>query len=64
MPPQLEDKLRKLEKVLIMFPGEDKLVMVRQIDGQRRSFGARCVIHPALVQELQELFGEENVVLK
>ncbi|MGI6028862.1 MAG: DNA polymerase III subunit alpha [Candidatus Heteroscillospira sp.] len=62
--PDKEDKLKKLEKILIMFPGEEKMVLVRVIDGVKRRFAARCIIHPALVDELREMFGEENVVLK
>ena len=56
--------MKKLEKVLVMFPGEDKLIMVRYIGGERKQFGAKCLIHPALVDELKEMFGRENVILK
>jgi len=62
--PEREGRMAKLEKILVMFPGEDKLVLVRYIDGQRRQFMARCLHHPALIAELTELFGKENVVLK
>ena len=62
--PERESLLRKLEKVLIMFPGEDRLVMVRDMNGTRRQFAASCAAHPALVQELREMFGDENVVVK
>ncbi len=62
--PAQEEKLKKLEKVLVMFPGQDPLVLVREVNGQRRRFGARCLIHPALVDELREMFGQDNVVLK
>ena len=59
-----ESLMKKLEKVLVMFPGEDKLIMVRYIGAQRKQFGAKCLIHPALVDELKEMFGRENVILK
>ena len=62
--PERESLLRRLEKVLIMFPGEDRLVMVRDMNGTRRQFAASCAAHPALVQELREMFGDENVVVK
>ena len=48
--------------ILTMFPGTEPLV-VYFADTKKR-MGARCVIHPALVQELRELLGEENVVIK
>ncbi len=53
------DRIRLL---LIMFPGEQQMV-VFFADTCRR-VGADCIIHPALVQELRELLGEENVVVK
>ena len=51
-----------LKLILVMFPGEEQLVMYFEDTKKRR--GTRCVIHPALVQELRQLLGEENVVVK
>ncbi len=56
--------LAKLEKVLVMFPGEDKLIQVQLIDGKRKELKAFCLVHDALVTELREMFGEANVVLR
>ena len=54
--------LRRLELLLSMFPGEDTLVTYFPNLKKQRS--ARCVIHDALVDELKERFGDENVVIK
>ncbi len=53
---------RRLELLVNMFPGDDKIVL-NFPDVQKRLKG-QCLIHPALVEELQELFGEENVVVR
>lgn len=47
-----------------MFTGEDELIMVRYEGETRKKLSARCLIHEALIAELRELFGEENVVVK
>ena len=38
--------------------------MVIWLENEKKRIGARCRIHPALEQELRELLGEANVVLK
>ena len=52
----------RIELILTMFPGTEPMV-VYFADTKKRA-GARCVIHPALVQELREMLGGENVVIK
>ena len=54
--------LERIRLILIMFPGNDKLVLFFSESGKK--LGARCVAHPALIRELTEMLGEENVVLK
>ena len=54
--------LRRVELLLTMFPGDDSLVIYFPDIKKQRS--ARCVIHPTLIAELKELYGEENVVVK
>ena len=54
--------LHRLELLLTMFPGQEPLVI--WLEKEQKRIGARCLIHPALVQELRELLGGENVVLK
>ncbi|MGE4353907.1 MAG: DNA polymerase III subunit alpha [Oscillospiraceae bacterium] len=61
---ETETKLNKLENVLVMFPGNDKLVQVRYKNGRKKLLAAKCLIHDALVDELREMFGDDNVVLK
>ena len=54
--------LRKIELLLEMFPGGERMVLYFPDSGKR--MGAQCVIHPALLRELGEMLGEENVVVK
>ena len=51
-----------LKKILIMFPGEQQLVVV--FADTRKKFGTPCVIHPSLVREMQGLLGEDNVAVR
>ena len=53
---------RRVELLLTMFPGSEPLV-VYFADTKKR-LGARCLIHPALLEELRELLGPESVVVK
>ncbi len=54
--------LRKLEMLLEMFPGKEQMILYYADTGKR--LGANCVIHSALLRELKEMLGEENVVVK
>ena len=54
--------LRRIDLLLEMFPGDETLVQYFADLKKQRS--APCVIHPALVKDLQETLGEENVVVK
>ena len=56
-----EKLLRKIELLLNFFPGSDRLILFFPDLGKQRS--APCQIHPALVSELRERLGEENVVV-
>ena len=62
LPSQSHPLFARLEKLLIMFPGKDRMVVV--FDDTRKRMGAPCLHHSALIEELKELCGEENVVLK
>ena len=48
--------------MLTMFPGTEQLVIRCADTGKLLT--TPCVIHPALVEELKELLGGENVVVK
>lgn len=52
----------KVKLVLSFFPGEDGVV-IYYTDIKKQARG-RCLIHPALLEDLRERLGEENVVMK
>ena len=52
----------RIRLILVMFPGNEQMVLYFEDTKKRR--GARCVIHEALVDELKEMLGDENVVVK
>ncbi len=54
--------MRKIELLLEMFIGDDPMVIYYADIKKQRS--ARCLIHHALLKELREMLGEENVVVK
>ncbi len=53
---------RHISLVMQMFPGQTPVKIRLQDTG--RLVGSRCLLHPALVQELQETAGAENVVVR
>ena len=61
---QSEDcpQYERLKLILIMFPGHEQLVI--HFGDTKKNVGAKCIIHDALIHELHEMFGEENVVIK
>ncbi len=54
--------LDKVKIIFSMFPGEEQAVIV--LADSRKRLGTRCQIHNALVEDLQERLGTENVVVK
>ena len=57
-----DPRLRKVRLALSFFPGEEQVVLYF-VDCKKR-VGSRCQIHPALLADLKERLGEENVVVK
>ncbi|MBQ2895176.1 MAG: DNA polymerase III subunit alpha [Oscillospiraceae bacterium] len=53
---------RRVELLLTMFPGEERMVIF--FEDTKKRLGAPCLIHSALVEELTEKLGKENVVVK
>jgi len=51
-----------LKRLLNMFPGQDKAVIY--LASERKKLQAWCIHHPALLAELSEVLGGENVVMK
>lgn len=61
--PSQEGRLwEQLPKLLNMFPGTTPVVIVFADTGKR--LGTRCLVHDALVRELEEWLGKENVVVQ
>ncbi len=62
--PSMDDpRWKKIELILTMFPGEE-LFKAKFVAQDRWTPAMPVVVHPALVRELQELLGPENVVVK
>ncbi len=53
---------RKVDLLLEMFPGNDTLVQYFADIGKQRT--ARCLFRQSLIDELRELLGRENVVMR
>jgi len=51
-----------LKLILKMFPGQERIVI--HFSDKKTSLGSKCVIHDALVLELRDMLGGENVVVK
>ena len=56
------ERLVWLRRLMQMFPGEEKGVVC--FADSRRRLGVSCVLHPALIRELEDKLGRENVVVK
>ncbi len=57
-----ERKLHRIDLLLQMFPGKDKMIIY--LASSKRRLSAACIITDVLIKELKTLLGEENVVLK
>ena len=63
LPSQSDPRWARIRRILIMFPGEEPL-SAKFMDTGTWSQKLPCQVHPILVQELKELLGEENVVVR
>ena len=54
--------LGKIRLILTMFPGTQQMIIY--CEKEKKRIGASCLIHEALVDELTERLGPENVVVK
>lgn len=59
---QDDPNLKIIERLLIMFVGESRLIICFE-NGDKR-LGTSCLIHDSLIHELNELLGEGNVLIK
>ena len=62
LPSENHPAYERIRLILIMFPGTEQMVLYFEDSKKRR--GARCLIHDALIKELREMLGEDNVVIK
>lgn len=62
LPTAQDPVFEKIRRVFLMFPGEQQAVFY--FADTKKRVGASCLIHPALQQELSELLGAENVIIK
>ena len=62
IPSASDPRMRKTGLVLSMFPGQQPVILYCADTGKR--LGASAQLHPALIRELGEMFGAENVVVK
>ncbi len=61
--PNREDpRVRKAQLVISFFPGDNQVILY--FEDCKKRMGTRCAIHPALVEDLKERLGGENVVVK
>ncbi len=59
---QADPRLERVKDLFCLFPGQQGAVLYLAAEGRR--LGGHCQIHTAMVQELRELLGEENVVVQ
>ena len=62
LPSREDPRMRKIRLALSFFPGESQAVLY--FEDCKKRVGTRCMIHPALVEDLKERLGAENVVVK
>ncbi|MDR0862315.1 MAG: DNA polymerase III subunit alpha [Oscillospiraceae bacterium] len=62
LPSDADPRMERLRKLLQMFPGRDPLVLYYA--DTKKKLGGKCVIHDALITELGDMFGGDNVVVK
>ncbi len=61
--PSINDPVfRHIQLVIKMFPGTTPLITVMADTGRR--YGANCLLHKALVDELKEVLGDDCVVIQ
>ena len=63
LPSKDDKRVQRIGLILQMFPGTRQQLVLYFEDTKKRA-AAPCLIHEALIDELRELAGEENVVVK
>ena len=62
VPGENSKEYQRVKLVLKMFPGDEQIVVY--FEDTKKKVGSKCIIHPALVKDLQEHFGADNVVVR
>ena len=62
LPSQDDPAMKRIELILTMFPGDNQMII--WCEKEQKRIGAKCLIHEGLVLELQEMLGEDKVVVK
>ena len=62
LPSKDDPRYERIKLILIMFPG--KSTMKIYFNDTKKIVGTRCLIHEALIKELREMLGDNNVVVK
>ena len=62
LPSESDPILDRIRLILTMFPGNQQMIIY--CEQEKKRIGTRCLIHEGLVEELKELLGERNVVVK
>lgn len=62
LPTVAHPAFQRIQLILKMFPGHQQIILY--FTDTKKRLGGHCVIHTALVDELKEMLGEENVVVK
>lgn len=62
LPSYDDPKMKRIELILKMFPGSEQIKIYFEDTGKR--MGTSCIVHNALVEEMRELLGAENVAVK
>ncbi len=57
-----EPVLKRIKLILSMFPGKQQMIIY--CEKEKKRIGTFCLIHQSLTEELKELLGDENVVIK
>ena len=62
IPRQDDPVVDRIKLVLKMFPGTQQFILY--FADTKKKLGTHCVIHEALIKEMKELLGDENVAVK
>ncbi len=62
LPSADDPRFKRIERILTMFPGQQQIVIY--FEKEKKRIGAKCLMHYSLIEEMKELLGEENVVVR